>query len=91
MCIRIKFCFSGLNFKMKAFLYIFFFVLLLPVFSDSFLHNQTESADDLKIWFERADLEDSRDLWLVSAGNGLSKQNAVEREKSLNENEGEAL
>ncbi len=42
-------------------------------------------ASDMKIWYDRADLEETRDMWLSSAGPGLSALSDIERSKSVDE------
>ena len=46
---------------------------------------QNIKASDMKIWYDRADLEETRDMWLSSAGPGLSALSDIERSKSVDE------
>ena len=85
MHICCKSLFWGSEIKKTSLLLLFSVVILIPVFSDSFMHQQTETADDMKIWYERADLEETRDFWLITADSGFSHLSSIEREKSLNE------
>ena len=85
MHICCKSLFWGSEIKKTSLLLLFSVVIIIPVFSDSFMHQQTETADDMKIWYERADLEETRAFWLITADSGFSHLSSIEREKSLNE------